>query len=552
MSNHISHGIYGFLLNLIKPLRLRQNALLIVLFSGFLLRLIPILWGIPVNPFIRSYHPDEAKVLNTILSFPEIYWTTKPFSGYGTAVQYILGVFLFPLKWLFIKSLHFPFEYFIIVSIFSRFASIILGTGCIYLTYLIAKNVYDEKVALLSAAFLSVAFYHTLNSPLITLDVSSSFILMLNFFLCYRAIQTNRWRDYIVLGIASGILVGTKTVLGIFFCIPFILNGLKLYCPQNDYEKGQTRFLQQAKYLSSYVIVAVMVFTILHPHIFLDIDKYITFYMREKHDWVDRSHATIYQLFHTWGSSTIKSVGLFVPILAFIGTILPGKKNLRFKLMLLLFVILYYGFWRWFFLPRYLIVVSPIICILAANACILFFRHKNNILKTISVMMAAIAFGYSLYWCVSGICLRFNDTRLSAAKFIMQHIPEGTTIGISGVSEIYDWRWHPWRYPKIDFQRYRVVNFLYEPEILILNSDDFKKVMKTLNSGKLLKNYILPEAHYKDWYRYSAPSPRLFKFYDDLLVKNKTSYLLLKTFQRRVNVPLEFPPPEIRIYRKSL
>ncbi|MFZ2632114.1 MAG: glycosyltransferase family 39 protein [Desulfosalsimonadaceae bacterium] len=214
-----------------KPDLWNKNALLVFLFIGLILRVLPVFWGIPLKPYIRSYHPDEAKVLNSILSFPEIYWTTKPFAGYGTAVQYILGTFLLPFKWFFLKSLNLGYEYFIIASIFSRFASVTFGTGCILLTYLTAKKIYDEKVALLSAAFLSVAFFHTLNSALITLDVSSSFILMLNFFLCFKAIESNRWRDYIILGIASGILVGTKTVLGIFFCIPFLLNFLKLYTP---------------------------------------------------------------------------------------------------------------------------------------------------------------------------------------------------------------------------------------------------------------------------------------------------------------------------------
>ncbi len=534
----------------VKPSQFNKNALLIILGVGFVLRAIPVLWGIPVNRYIWSYHPDEGKVLLSILKFPEIYWTTEPFPGYGTVVQYIIGSLLFPLKYFFFKSPDLFYEYYIIVSIFSRFVSIFLGTACIYITYLISKKIYDEKVGLLSAMFLSVAFYHTLNSPLITLDVSSSFMLMLNFLLCYRAIETNRWRDYILLGIASGFLVGTKTVLGIFICIPFILNALDLFPFQNNYEINRTQFVRRIKYLFFYVFIAGCVFIIFHPHIFLDIDKYLAFYLREKHDWMDRSRGTIDQLFYIWGSNTIKSIGPFVPFFAFIGNVLPGKKNLRLKLMMLLFVILYYGFWRWFLGPRYIIAVSPIICIFAANACLLFFYHKNKILKNIGIALATIALGYGLYWCVSGISLRFNDTRPSVAKFIINYIPEDTTIGVSGVSEKYDWRTHSWRYPKIDPKRYRIVNFLNVPEVFILNMDDGEKILDTINSEKLIKDYVLPEAYYKDWYRYSAPSPRIFKFYDDLLVKNKSNYVLIKSFKREVNVPLEFAPPEIRIYKK--
>lgn len=547
---HKSRKTHKGLFEKLNQRGLRENALFIVLIIGFLLRVVPILWGIPIKPYIRSYHPDEGKVFNSIMGFPEIYWTTKPFSGYGTAVQYMLGALLIPLKFVLAQLLNLRFEYYITALIISRLTSIILGTGTIYLVYLIGKKIYDENVAFVSALFLSVSFYHTLNSPLITLDVSMSFFLMLNFFLCIRAIEKNRLSDYIILGVASGLMIGIKTVSGIFFCIPCILSYLRLYYPKNDNDRDRTQFLKQTKFLISYILIAVFVFIIFHPHIFLDLEKYIAFYLREKHDWLDRSRGTIKQLFYIWGSNSVKSVGVFVSIFALIGAIVPGKKNLHLKLMFLLFCVLYYGFWRWLLVPRYIIVVAPIMCIFAANACMLFFSRKNIVLRTLSIAMITVALGYSFYSCVSGISLRLNDTRTSTAKFILQNVPKGTTIGVSSVSEKYDWRTHSWRYPKIDFKRFRVVNFLYEPEILVLSSYDYNSILNTLESGKLLNNYVLPEKYYRDWYRYSPPSPRIFKFYDDLLVKKDKKYILLRTFQGNVNVPLEFAPPEIRIYKK--
>jgi dolichyl-phosphate-mannose-protein mannosyltransferase len=528
-----------------------QHPLFIVLSVGFILRVMPIMWGIPINLFIHSYHPDEGKVLLSILDFPEIYWTSKAFMGYGTAIQYILGALLFPLKLFLVKSSNHSYEYYIIVSVFSRLISVILSTICIYLTYAIAKKIYDKKVAFLSASFLAVSFYHTLNSPLITLDVSSSFLLMLNFLLCYRAIEKNRLMDYIFLGLASGLLVGTKTVLGIFFCIPFLLSFLNLIYPQNSFNADQPKFLQQSKLLITYVFVAAVVFILFNPQIFLDINKYIAFYLKEKHDWVDRTRGTIEQIIPIWGGNTIKSVGTCIPVLALIGIIFPGKKELRLKIMLIIFVILYYGFWRWFLSPRYVIVITPILCIFAANACILIFHQKSMALRRISILIIIISIGYSLYWCGSGIYLRLNDTRTSAAKFIAQKITKGTTIGYSGVSERYTWKTHSWRYPKIDPNQFRIIDFLSKPEVLVINFDDANAILKTLKSDKLLSNYILPEIYHKDWYRYSAPSPKIFKFYDELLLNKKSNYILLKTFNRKFNVPLEFAPPEIKIFTKK-
>lgn len=533
--------------------RIGKYLLWVILLAGFVLRVVPILWGIPLHPYISSCHPDEGKVFRAILGFPGIYWTTEPFAGYGTVIQYLIGTVLFPIKLIFINLLELSDAYTIFAKIFSRLISVILGTGTIFITFSLVQRLFDEKTALLGAAFLSVAFFHTLNSPLITLDVSSSFLLILNFLLCLHAIKTQKWRDYAILGIASGFLIGTKTVLGIFMCIPFILNILQNFSPTSppgDSDANPIPMRVRATRLLFYAGIAFVIFILFHPHIFLDFEKYIAFYMREKHDWVDRSRDTITQLLLTWEGNTVKAVGPFLPILALFGMIFPGKHNRRFKLMLVFFVIAYYGFWRWFLSPRYVIVVTPILCIFAANACMLMIRQKHKVVKFAAVALITITTLHSLYWCISGVSLRFNDTRLSATKFIMDNIPAGTVLGLSSVSEKYDWRIHRWNYPKIDFKRYRVTNFIYQPEILILNSSDFEKVIDTIRSGKLSEKYVLPQKYHREWYRYSPPSPRMFKFYEDLLIKGSMPYKLIKTFKREVNVPLEFAPPEIRIYRK--
>ena len=70
----------------------------LVLLLGFALRIVPILWGVPVGQFVGEYHPDEGKVLVSILDFPDVYGTTTPFPGYGTSVQYIVGLLLIPVK----------------------------------------------------------------------------------------------------------------------------------------------------------------------------------------------------------------------------------------------------------------------------------------------------------------------------------------------------------------------------------------------------------------------------------------------------------------------
>jgi hypothetical protein len=83
-----------------------------------------------------------------------------------------------------------------------------------------------------------------------------------------------------------------------------------------------------------------------------------------------------------------------------------------------------------------------------------------------------------------------------------------------------------------------------------MSSYDFRPIIKTLESGKLSSNYKLEKAYHKEWYRLSSPSPEVFRFYDYLFNKKKFDYELVKKFYINVNVPIEFPAPEIMVFRK--
>ncbi|HSR16540.1 MAG TPA: hypothetical protein VLM39_00490, partial [Ignavibacteriaceae bacterium] len=46
------------------------------------------------------------------------------------------------------------------------------------------------------------------------------------------------------------------------------------------------------------------------------------------------------------------------------------------------------------------------------------------------------------------------------------------------------------------------------------------------------------------------PSREVFLFYENLLKKkgNKYNYRLIKKFEKKIFIPIEFPPPRVRIY----
>ena len=218
--------------------------------------------------------------------------------------------------------------------------------------------------------------------------------------------------------------------------------------------------------------------------------------------------------------------------------------------MLLVFIGLYYGLWRWYLPARFVITLAPLLCLLASNTCSRLLAQKKPWFRYCGLLCVVVVLTHSLYLCVSGTFLRFSETRTSAARYVAENLAEGTTIGLSAVSEKYPWNYHPWRYPRIDLSRFKEVSFLDEPEVIISSSYDLSQIEEALNSKGLLAGYEWDPRYNKDWYRYSPPSPRMFRFYADLLSQKPSKYRLVKRFAVAVNVPVEFPPPEIRIYQR--
>jgi 4-amino-4-deoxy-L-arabinose transferase-like glycosyltransferase len=532
-----------------KIFNLKSNKLLlIILLLSLIVRLLPIFWGVPISPYVKNYHPDEPKVYKSILNFPGIYFSTQTFMGYGTFIQYILGLMFLPLKLMF-KILGHQENYGIVVIVLSRFSNVVMGTISVWFTYYLASKIFDRKVAILSALLLSLSLYHTINSSVITLDVAMGLLLIINFILSFNAIIKNNISSYILLGAASGMLLGIKLTGGLFFVIPVILILFNLKNIPADLSKKNYMF-QQFKNVGAYVLVAIIIFLIFNPHVYLNPEKFINFYLRERRDWVDRTSLSISDTLIKFIISTSTSVGFPITILAFIGILSLRKGNLYLQLVLVFFLLEYYLFWRWFILPRYIISVTPIICIFAAHILVFFYKKNNQVIKGITVGILILTVGYSVYLSFSGIILRIEDTRPDASRYIDQNIKEGSTLGIGYASDKYSWKSHDWRYPKINFGKYKEENFLNGPDILILSSFDFIPIMETLNSNKIDSNFVLSKAYYKEWYRYSPPSSEILQFYHKLFNPKISNYILIKSFKKNINVNIEFPPPEIRIYKK--
>lgn len=524
------------------------KALILIVLVGFLLRFATLLWGIPtpVNKYIfcpnfsnSCYHADEAEAYIEIIKFPENYFSSERFLGYGATMPLIIGTFISPLKA--ITALGYLNSYFynLYIVIISRFFSIIMSVGAIFLSYLLAKKLfYEKKIALASALVTSLSVSHIAESAIAKPTSTMSFFLILNFFFSYWAVIKSKTVHYVLLGLLTALLLGTKMDGVIFLFVPLLLS--------------LTNHKFKSRLIVVYVSSVVFFFFLLHPYILKDPLKYYLYFLQEKSDWIDRS-ANLYsikELLGTWSKQTDSAFGFQATLMFLLGILLAIKKGIKStknKLVPALFIVSFYFFWRWHLETKYSSIVVPLISIYIGNFLGTFFLQGRKYLKLIGVSLTIYIICCTAKISLPRIYTHYYDPRTAASRYIMQSIPQRTTIGFSAVTLKYGWQEHSWRYPKFDLNKYNIINFLSQPDILVVSLIDLKEIELGLQSDSLLAGFTWDKNNNRYWYRYLPPEPEVFKFYKDLLYNQDNEYHLLQEFQ---NVTKVHFLPEVRIYKR--
>jgi hypothetical protein len=536
----------------VNKLQTHHWILILILITGLAFRLTGIFWGIRfLNPYTGTYHPDEPKIIDGAVKFPgHILENTD--LRYPTLMHYSIGLISLPLKYLIPadtkKDIRFD-----IVTIIGRLFSISAGIGAVVFTYLLTKKIFDKRTALLASFLLSFSMYHVINSSWATTDVSISFFLVLFLFLLINAVERNTSVYYIGAGIALGFLIGTKYT-GALALISFIVIVFSNQILKDPSTSLTTRLYKtfSCNNLWLLVITALIIFLLSTPGIIVHPDAFINSLSYE----INRLDQ--YQLPRTdirvWTKQfkyLSNAVGVPIAVTAIIGVIISLKRRnaIVWSLVLLIFIFsLYFGN---SLSSRYYIFIMPLLAVFASAALSTPLNSPNRIIHITGIAAIVVVAGYSLFYSTVAIMSRYPDTRTLAAEYIDTFIPEGSSIGIGYTSLDYKWT-HPWRYPKIYFENFEYVDFLDEPEYLILSSYDFGMIRKTIQSGVLNLDNSLPEQYYRDWYRYSPPSPEIFKFNKELMTGSKSKYELIKIFFPKFFVPTAFLNPTIEIYKKRV
>lgn len=91
-----------------------------------------------------------------------------------------------------------------------RWVSVLMGVGLVLLVYVCGRRLLDEAGALLAAAIVAVMAPFVFYAKLANVDVPYLFWWALSLLFLIRALETHRLLDYLGLGVAAALAIGTK------------------------------------------------------------------------------------------------------------------------------------------------------------------------------------------------------------------------------------------------------------------------------------------------------------------------------------------------------
>jgi hypothetical protein len=481
---------------------------------GLVLRSATLLWGLPHLVLVSGYHADEPTVCSIIYDFPAVYFENRNYV-YGTAWQYAIGLLLLPAK--FVKTFVTTPDwrandtYYVFVAVVARVLSVAVGTLAIYLTWRLAARWYGRTAGIIAAALLAVSLYHCSNSAFATLDVPMSCLVLLLFL----AAERSAWA---VCGAIAGVLMGMKVVAIIFAAAPLLLIAVL---------PARAARLRAA---GVYIGVASVVLFVSTPQMFVHPLEFLNYLASVKSGWYDPAQRVSFGA-RAWGELWNLRMAAGIPlIVAFLGgAVLSLLRRRTIPMIALATLALYFAFWRGFLVPRYVVAIAPLLCIFAAFFYAALLESSLRVIRVVTAAVLAVVLAVCFYDCAAAIDMRLHDTRPRAAAYIAREIPPGESIGV--VSLYGPAQRLGWRYPVIDFRRYRQRSALDRPTFLLLTSYDAEDFERTRRSPH-------------------PPPPRLIAFYDQLGHPDRSGYRLVAEFAAAHPVPIEFPPPDIRIYRR--
>jgi len=149
-----------------------------------------------------------------------------------------------------------------------------LGVITVWIVWRIAYQFLNERIALWSALFLSVAFLHVQNSRYIYADMAMTLFMMWFFYAVFKLFETGKLRDAVISGIALGLAMSTK-YNAVLLVLPAIL-GLMVSGKAGSVSN-------KIRLIGIAALTATVIFILTNPYIFLDWAAFVQEFQSQKH-----------------------------------------------------------------------------------------------------------------------------------------------------------------------------------------------------------------------------------------------------------------------------
>jgi hypothetical protein len=441
----------------------------------------------------------------------------------------------------------------VIYTALGRSISAAFGTATIPVTYVIARRLAGRLAGLLAAALLACSVIHLRDSHFASTDASLAFACALALLAAMHVAEHGRVRSLVAAGVAFGAAVLFKYtgafVLGVIGIAYLIAPGRPATIgPLGAWARWALRGTIP-------IVVGVGTFLLLDPLVVQHWDKFqsdvktwvvdpITGVTRPI--WTAQFTDVQPQLY--WFTNLLWwAVGPALEIAGLSGIVWLAWRRDRQALVAASFPVIYYlaaGLNNSAPMIRYMVPLCPALAVAAAVLCADWIARTRR--RTIAIGFTAVLVGTTaLYACAYMNVFRQPDARISASHWLVQRIPEGSTILVEPSQntppmgsyltapdfyrDYVRWadrngggEWHDhYRIYTLDMYR-----FMYNPGVSDQVRSDY------LASRLRLADYIVIDDTFVQFYQHLPESThRVAKQYYADLFAGRLGFRLMKTFK---------------------
>ena len=322
---------------------------------------------------------------------------------------------------------------------------LVCGMVTIVLTYVIARRLFDTRVALLAALLLAINPLHIRYSQIIRTDMHATVFVLLEILVAIAILKNGRRREYLLAALVLGFACATKWPAAAC-CTAVGVAGLVRVRRRLD--TPRTAFVNFALY----AVAAIAALFVASPYLFLDLPTVLADLHGEERPFHlgATGHGLVGNMIWYAGGPLTFGFGVVGLLLAAAGCWIAARRSSAFALTVLpvaalFFVMISAQSLVW---ERWLVPLLPLLSIAAAVAIVAAPRMIGERLSGAgrdavqAALLGATLIPILAHARVASV-ERATDTRVLASRWAATHIPAGSVVTVEHGA--YDVLGRPWR-----------------------------------------------------------------------------------------------------------